>query len=226
MNRRSTHRRALTALVTLALTLGLATAAAVAASPSHTTSATPLVGTFKLVPGSYGAGGPSGSYFRMIYPGGSVAKGKFFSNPDSPLANKTYTPVKPGSDGGLVTGKYQPSPSPAFDAKGDARARRITVPAPFAQIAFGLATLATDPTTGKTLPAPSISVTGAKLSGQVSALYAEWNKLYFNQGSSAVTGTYNASTGAFTLTWSSKISGGPFNHFTGYWHLAGTVKRS
>jgi hypothetical protein len=224
MIRLSTGYRALTAVVVLAL--GLATAAAVAASPTRSAAARPLVGTFKLTPGSYAAGKPTGSYFRMIYPGGSVSKGKFFANPDSPLPNKTYTPVKPGTDGGLVTGTYQPSPSSAFDAKGNARAKRITLPAPFAQIAFGLATLAKDPTTGKAWPAPSITVTGTKLSGQVSALYAEWNKLYFSQGSTAVSGTYDATTGAFTLTWSSKISGGPFNHFTGYWHLAGTVKTS
>ena len=224
MIRRSTQRRVLVALAVFVL--ALAAAAAVAASPAHRAGGPPLVGTFRLSPGGYAAGAPTGSYFRMIYPGGSVTKGKFFANPDSPLANKTYTPVKPGSDGGLQIGKYQPSPSPAFDAKGNARTKRITLPAPFAQIAFGLATLAKDPATGKSLPAPSITVNGGKLSGQVSALFAEWNKLYFNQGSTAVSGTYNASTGAFTLTWSSKITGGPFNHFTGYWHLAGKVATS
>jgi len=39
-------------------------------------------------------------------------------------------------------------------------------------------------------------------------------------GASA-TGTYNAKTGAFVLQWTSLIVGGPFNGFTGLWHLAG-----
>ena len=38
-----------------------------------------------------------------------------------------------------------------------------------------------------------------------------------------VTGTYNAKTHAFVMTWTSLISGGPFNGFTGYWHLTGKV---
>jgi hypothetical protein len=38
------------------------------------------------------------------------------------------------------------------------------------------------------------------------------------------TGTYNAKTGAFVLQWTSLIVGGPFNGFTGIWHLAGVFK--
>jgi hypothetical protein len=40
-------------------------------------------------------------------------------------------------------------------------------------------------------------------------------------GTSA-TGTYNAKTGQFELQWTSLIVGGPFNGFTGLWHLVGT----
>jgi hypothetical protein len=36
-----------------------------------------------------------------------------------------------------------------------------------------------------------------------------------------VTGTYNSKTHAFVLTWASAVIGGPFNSFTGYWHLQG-----
>jgi hypothetical protein len=39
-----------------------------------------------------------------------------------------------------------------------------------------------------------------------------------------VTGTYDAKTKTFTITWYSAIVGGPFNGFTGYWHLQGHVK--
>jgi hypothetical protein len=41
---------------------------------------------------------------------------------------------------------------------------------------------------------------------------------------SGATGTYNAKTGAFVLQWTSAIVGGPFNGFTGIWHLEGTFK--
>ena len=58
---------------------------------------------------------------------------------------------------------------------------------------------------------------------------AEWNKQYFNQGApkpdgsgQPAKGRYNARTKHFTLAWTSKIRGGPFNGFSGYWHLEGT----
>ena len=71
------------------------------------------------------------------------------------------------------------------------------------------------------------------LSGQVTAWAAQWNGDSFNQGSpkpdgslpkptTKLTGTYNPTTRAFTLVWTSLIVGGPFNGFAGYWHLAGT----
>jgi hypothetical protein len=44
-------------------------------------------------------------------------------------------------------------------------------------------------------------------------------------GTSA-TGTYNAKTGQFVLQWTSLIVGGPFNGFTGLWHLQGTYHPS
>jgi hypothetical protein len=41
-----------------------------------------------------------------------------------------------------------------------------------------------------------------------------------------VTGTYNADTKAYTLDWTSQIIGGPFNNFSGHWHLEGTFEPS
>jgi hypothetical protein len=38
---------------------------------------------------------------------------------------------------------------------------------------------------------------------------------------SPVTATYDAETGAFVLEWSRQIVGGPFNDFTGVWHMEG-----
>ncbi|GAA4406063.1 hypothetical protein [Tsukamurella soli] len=40
------------------------------------------------------------------------------------------------------------------------------------------------------------------------------------------TGTYDPQTRHFTLDWSSHIAGGPFNDFTGVWHLEGTFEPS
>jgi hypothetical protein len=228
-------RRPSVAALALATVLAIALVAVTQAGAARRASASgqALVGTFKLTAGSFGTAGASGSYFRMIYPGGTIAKGKFFSNPDSTASDKTYTLVKPGTAGGLVTGSFQASPTPAFDAKGDAKVATIIAPAAFNQIKFGLATLSKDPTTSKSVIAPAITDSNGKLSGQLEALWAEWNNLYFNQGSpkpdgtkpgltQPVSGTYDVSTGAFVLTWASAISGGPFNGFTGYWHLAGT----
>jgi hypothetical protein len=38
------------------------------------------------------------------------------------------------------------------------------------------------------------------------------------------TGTYDEATGRFVLEWTSHIEGGPFNDFTGLWHLEGTFE--
>ena len=37
-------------------------------------------------------------------------------------------------------------------------------------------------------------------------------------------GTYDPKTKRFTLEWTSLISGGPFNNFTGLWHREGTFE--
>jgi hypothetical protein len=148
----------------------------------------------------------SGSYFRIAQPSGA-----YFPNPASTDSNTTYTLVTSGSGGGLRTGVVQKAPSPAFDAKGDSLAAAIIKPTSFTGIRFGLATTS----------APAISVKGSRLSGQIDGLVAEWNKQVFKQGNK-VTGTYNAKTHHYVLTWSALIKGGPFNGFTGSWHLQGT----
>jgi hypothetical protein len=228
MTRRPLSVAALTLSLSVAAGLGVSAAAGASSSKGRA-----LVGTFKLAPGACFAAAVGGTYFRMISPNGSITKGKFFSNPDSTCSNKTFTLAVPGTQGGLVTGKHQPSPKPAFNAQGGALADEIVEPQSFTAIDFSIATNKKDPQTGDSVPAPSISVKGDKLSGQIAAWSAAWNKLYFNQGSpkpngshpgltKALTGTYNSSTHAFVLIWTSQVVGGPFNGFTGYWHLAGT----
>src|SRR5438874_748056 len=83
--------------------------------PSEATAAgAPLVGTFRLKPGTCTSSGASGTYFRMILANGSPT-GPYLSNSDSSCSDQSYTPLQPGTDGGLRTGAYQPVPDPAFD---------------------------------------------------------------------------------------------------------------
>jgi hypothetical protein len=224
--------KALALAAPLALAGMVAFTAAAPASAANS-SAKPLVGTFKLTAGSCAKAAPTGTYFRMIYPGGSLSAGRFFDNPDSTCTDKSYTLATPGTAGGFTTGKYQPNPVPAFSASGGALSSAIVEPQSFAAINFSIATNPKDPQTGVALPPPSIKVKNGKLSGQLQAWSAAWNKLYFNQGSPKpggttpgltrlISGTYNSKTHAFVLTWASAVIGGPFNSFTGYWHLQGT----
>ena len=195
---------------------GLAPGAATARTDAPVTpqarSAAALVGTFALSPGRYSRGKASGTYFRMIFPGGRG----YFRNPDSSARDKSYTLLRAGTAGGLATGRFQPAPRPAFTSSGDARAALIIRPTRFANIKFGLATQARDPQSGRSVPPPRITAVGRRLSGQVHALTAAWNKLYFNQGSPKpgssrplVTGSYNPRTRAFTLVWRSRIKRRP-----------------
>lgn len=191
-----------------------------------------LVGTFRIAAGACDGAVVSGSRFRMVVPSGN-AGGPYASNSNSPCGDQTYTPLAPGSDGGLVTGSYQPAPNPGFDGSGNSLASRITKPTLFYGVAFSTSTNPVDPQTAVQVAAPTISVTNGKLSGDLRAFAASWNRQEFNQGApkpdgsspgntAAPSGTYNAATGAFTLVWASQIQGGPFNNFTGIWHLEGT----
>jgi hypothetical protein len=168
----------------------------------------------------------------MVLSGGSNASGPYFSNSDSSCSDNTYTPLAPGSGGGLTTGSYQPQPSPAFDSAGNALASQITAPVAFEGVKFSTATNSVDPQTDLQVPTPSISLNGTTLSGSVQSFGVSWNNQEFNQGSpkpdrstpgntTPVTGVYNPSTGAYTLQWSSQVVGGPFNGFSAFWNLTG-----
>jgi hypothetical protein len=148
----------------------------------------------------------SGSYIRMGLPSGG-----FFKNPYSKSSNKSYTLITSGSGGGIRTGVVQRAPSPAFDSHGNSLANSIIAPTNFTGIKFGVYTSA----------APTVTVSGGKLTARLRHWYAQWNKQTFQQGSIA-SGTYNSRTHAYSLSWHTKVVGGPFDGYTGYWHLQGT----
>lgn len=232
MNRSVFRGVASTTSVALAA-LGLAACGGGSNGGSASSTGQALVGTFRLDPGTCSGSSASGTYFRMITPGGTVASGPFFQNPDSTCSDKTITVSTPGTDGGFMTGAYQANPTPAFNSTGSALAGRIIAPEPFTAINFGISTDAVDPQTKAHVPAPAISLQGGSLSGQIEAWSVSWNNQYFNQGTpkpngarpgltSPLSGTYDPMTHAFVLTWTSQVVGGPFNGFAGYWHLQGT----
>lgn len=205
--------------------------------------ASKLNGLFRLAPGTQSISGTiTGSHFVMKYESGALANG------DSPFYDKTLTPLRPGSDGGLSTVKYQPAPTPAFAGgdTGGSLASSITLPQKFFGYDFSITTDPVDRQTGQPTPLTEVYEKDGKLFGQTSAWDAQWNGLSFNQGSPkpdgtyqanpgttpswaaggtvAVFGTYDSATKHYTLKWQSLIVGGPFNTYTGQWNLEGTFE--
>lgn len=127
-----------------AASIGRTTGSKGSGSPTGTH---PLVGTFRIVAGACtSAGGePTGSYMQMLGQGGALVSNSFGG-----CANPDYTPLHPGSEG-LLTGKYEPNPSPAFKGQ-NALAADIVQPTNFFGSDFGVATQSSDPQTGKAVP--------------------------------------------------------------------------
>jgi hypothetical protein len=182
-----------------------------------------LTGVFS-VDAAVCADGPvtSGSYFRMVQIGGTLEAGPFIPNADSLCGDPTFSGLVPGTDGGLVTGTHQAAPDPAFDDAGNGLAGAIFEPVTFFAVAFAGAT---DPAEA----VPAITAADGVLSGDLSAFTAYYGGGQFNQGApkpdgsgTAPVGTIDPATGAYVLDWSSLISGGSFDGFTGVWHLEGT----
>ena len=59
------------------------------------------------------------------------------------------------------------------------------------------------------------------LTVDLSSWTANWGGINIYQGSSSATGTWDQTTGAFNIAWSSTVVGGPFNGITGDWTLQG-----
>lgn len=221
---RNTYR-----LVAAVAALGLAALAAPAAQAQPTA----LNGLFALSPGVCANGAVTGSFFRMILPTGERG-GPYLANSDSGCSDQTVTPLAAGTDGGLVSGSYQPQPAAAFDGAGNAQSGRVTTPVRFYGVDFATATNEVDPQTGAGAALPQIVRDGGALSGDLSSLGVTWNNQVFNQGSpkpggglpgktSPISGSID-DAGNFVIEWTSQIVGGPFNNFTGLWHLAGQYR--
>jgi hypothetical protein len=224
----------LTTIVVAALAAVTLAGPAGAKSSPKTTA---LVGTFTIDSAACTSGSTiTGSYFRMINSGGT-ADGPFIPNADSACTDKSYTALTPGTNGGLRTGKYQRQPNPPFDAAGNGLASAITAPTKFFGVNFAVSTNPTDPVSGTSTKKPRVRTTAkGVLTGDIDAFSVAYGKQQFNQGSPkpdgtkpgltrSVTGTYHGKFGKFTLEWSSAIVGGPFDGFTGVWHLEGTFRK-
>ena len=174
---------------------------------------------------------PTGSWFRMVQPGGELEAGPFVDNPDSTCADQSVTVLSPGTDGGILLDGYQPQPDPVFDDGGGSLAAAIIRPTRFFAVDFGVSTNEVDPQTGTSVPAPSATVDGDEVTADLRAFAVSWNGQHFNQGAPSpagegppATGTVDPESGAYVLEWATTIVGGPFNGFTGIWHLEGTLE--
>jgi hypothetical protein len=156
---------------------------------------------------------PSGSYLIVI----SAAADKAVKNPKSRCANHDYTPLRPGTDGGLALGRFQSLPNPVFDAKRNSTAGKVFAPVDFGAFAIGFATTPRDeqdaPSGAPTYPVPAATVSGSTLNVDLRSLvvtYAGPPNSTCRQssglgcwelGSRSATGTYDAATRHFVLDW-------------------------
>src|SRR3954453_9619350 len=95
-------------------------------------------GVLEIAAGTCSSTPASGSWFRMVQPGGSPDRGPYVDNGDSPCADKGMTPLAPGADGGLRVGAYQPQPDPPFDGRGASGSQAVIKPVTFFAVPFGI----------------------------------------------------------------------------------------
>src|SRR4051812_33953199 len=77
-----------------------------------------LSGVFRIDPGECSGTSTAGSFFRMVQPGGEPGKGPYVTNTDSSCKDQTWTPLAPGTSGGLSTVAYESNPAQAFNQRG------------------------------------------------------------------------------------------------------------
>jgi hypothetical protein len=211
-----------------------------ASSPTAASGVPPIVdgeleGTFTLAASSCPNSTPTGSYFIISY--APVTEG----NSSSTCDGGSYTLLQPGT-AGLGIGTFTPDPSPTFDDNGNSLANAIITPALFNGHALGLSTSPDDvqdaPQGPPVFEPPEALVDGTNLAVDLRSLNASYDgtpndtcaQSYgvgcWLEGSRVATGTYDPTTGNFTLGWysSQDFSGGSGEvdfHLSG--HFTGTV---
>jgi hypothetical protein len=174
-----------------------------------------LIGTFKLQGGHCAAshGAPTGSFLVIV----DSADSKTVANPAGGCANKYYTPLSPGTDGGLATGQFQEDPTPTFNAHGNSLAGAVIKPVSFLGTEFGMATNPDDvqdaPTGPPAFSPPKATLKGTKLSINLRSLNITYGGApnsscendagygCWNLGSKAATGSYDPKTHQFVVQW-------------------------
>jgi hypothetical protein len=174
-----------------------------------------LIGKFALTPGhcTTAQAKPTGSYLVVI----SAAQNRTAPNPEGGCADPGYTPLRPGTDGGLITGRFQSAAGVAFDAHRNATASRIIAPVAFGPYRFGFATNSRDeqdaPGGVPAFPAPVAIDRGGALSVDLRSLVVTYagkpqstcKQAYglgcWDLGSKSAAGTYDAATHHFVIDW-------------------------
>ena len=141
-----------------------------------------LVGLFRLTPGAVDGEQITGTWFRMLQPGGNAEHGPYMVNGNSPADGGEATLLTPGTSGGLRSGGYQSEPEPGFDGKGNSVADAIVRPAQWFNVDFSISTNPTDPQTKTDVPPPTVLLEDGELTADLSSWAASWNRQEFNQG--------------------------------------------
>ena len=226
-----------------------------------------LVGLFRLTPGAVDGDQLTGTWFRMLQPGGDVEERpvhgqRRLAGRRRPGHAARARHLRRAALGGLPVAAV-----PGVRRRRQLAGRRHHGPDPV--LRRGVQHLDQPRSTRRPRPRsppPTVQLDDGKLTADLSSWAASWNNQEFNQGApkpvlstdakapgqeqaeqvwdwvaqqvpgggarsprppaTGATGTYDPETGAFVLEWTSYIEGGPFNGFTGLWHLEGVFEPS
>jgi hypothetical protein len=152
------------------------------AGDSVTGGGQPLVGLFRLTPGVAHGTQISGTWFRMLQPHGNVKTGPYMINANSTADGGRVTLLKPGTSGGLRTSGYQSQPTPAFDHRGNSLADSVVAPTRFSGSGSASPPTRLIRRTKTKVAPPTVVNNDGKLTADLAAWAASWNKQNFNQG--------------------------------------------
>jgi hypothetical protein len=182
---------------------------------SASAPSTKLNGVFHIAAGvcPAGTGAPTGSYLVVI----AASANKAVKNSRSTCTNKGYTLLRPGTDGGLVTGEFQDITGVTFDRQGNSRADRIITPTRFDRLRLGFATNTRDEQDAASgapaFPRPAAIVSGTALRVDLRSLVVSYGGNAnttcatsfglgcWELGSENATGTYNRTNGHYSISW-------------------------